>query len=349
MEPHIVKHRTDILRIWDNPQAEEIGDSVEEFLTLLGGPTWINIPGKDPSRSRAIVTLLHGNEPSGIRAMHRWLQIGTKPQVNMACFIGAIDAALAPPGFAYRTLPGRKDLNRCFREPFDSAEGQVAKDVLQRLTNLKPEALIDLHNTSGRSPCYTISTQNSDKQQSLTALFSNQLVITDLRLGSLMEATEFEIPTIAVECGGNHDPQSDRIALEGLTRFMQTDTLFPSGQVHPDVLIFEHPIRVELREGATVAYASIPDEEADCTFRFDADKLNFDMLHPGDPVGWVGPRKLGLFLARDAQGNNRIEELFTVVNGELHLAQTGRILMMTTDPIMASSDCLFYFLPCADR
>ncbi len=343
------KHRTDILRIWENPQPEEVGDSVEDFLTILGGPTWINVPGQDFSRSRAIVTLLHGNEPSGIRAVHRWLQIGTEPQVNIACFIGSIDAALAPPGFAYRTLPGSKDLNRCFREPYDSPEGHVAKEVLHQLTHLKPEALIDLHNTSGRSPCYAITTKNGDKQKSLTAIFSNQLVITDLRLGSLMEATELEIPTIAVECGGNRDPLSDRIAFDGLSRFTQWESLFPAEKSQSDVLIFEHPIRVELREGATVAYASTPVEGVDCTFRIDADTLNFTMLHPGAPIGWVGPHQLGLFLARDAKGQNRVEELFTVVNGELRIAQTGRILMMTTDPIMASSDCLFYFLPCADR
>lgn len=343
-----MKHHTDILRIWDNPRTEEVGNTVEEFLNLLQGPTWLNIPGEDPSRSRAIVTLLHGNEPSGVRAIQQWLQLGTQPKVNIACFIGAIDAALAPPGFAFRTLPGRKDLNRCFREPYDSGEGQVAKEVLQRLAHLKPEALIDLHNTSGRSPCYTITTKIGDKQKALTAIFSNQLVVTDLRLGSLMEATEMDIPTIAVECGGNHDPQSDRIAFEGLTRFIHADSLFPPGERHPKVSVFEHPLRVELREGTTVAYGTAPVKEADCTFRPNADALNFNMLHPGEQIGWVGPNQLRLFLARDAKGNDRAQELFTVDNGELRMAQTGRILMMTTDPLMATSDCLFYFLPCTD-
>lgn len=344
-----MKHQTDVLRIWENPQTEEVGDTVEEFLNLLGGPTWLNIPGQDPSRSRAIVTLLHGNEPSGVRAIHQWLQLSTTPQVNIACFIGAIDAALVPPGFAFRTLPGRKDLNRCFCEPYDNAEGQVAKEVLQRLAYLKPEALIDLHNTSGRSPCYTISTKIGDKQKALTAIFSKQLVVTDLRLGSLMEATELEIPTIAVECGGNHDTQSDRIAFDGLTRFIQTDLLFPTRTVQPDVAVFEHPIRVELRKGTTVAYAASPVADADFTLRTDADSFNFDVLHPGEQIGWAGPKELNVFLAQDAKGTNRAKDLFAVVNGQLRIAQSGRILMMTTDPIIASSDCLFYFLPATDR
>lgn len=340
-----MKHHTDLLRVWDNPRTEEIGDSVEEFLHLLGGPTWIDIPGKDPSRTRAIVTLLHGNEPSGIRAIHQWLRVGHKPHVNVVCFIGAVGAALAPPGFAFRTLPGRKDMNRCWREPYDCPEGHLAHVVLERLQHLNLEALIDLHNTSGRSPCYCISTKLGDKQKALTAFFSDQLVVTDLRLGSVMEATENMTPTIAVECGGNHDQLSHRIALEGLTRLTQTETLFPPGKEYPNISVFEHPIRVELRERATVAYGSSPVEAADYTLRIDAENFNFDMLNPGEQIGWVGPSHLNALLAQDAKGHNRAEELFSVVNDQLHIAQQGRILMMTTDPIMASSDCLFYFLP----
>jgi hypothetical protein len=98
-----------------------------------------------------------------------------------------------------------------------------------------------------------------------------------------------------------------------------------------------------------VAYGSSPVEDADCTLRFDADKLNFDLLHPGEQIGWAGPHQLDVFLARDAKGHNRAKELFSVVNGQLHIAQSGRILMMTTDPIMATSDCLFYFLPSTDQ
>lgn len=344
-----MKHHTDLLRVWDNPQTEEIGDSVEEFLNLLGGPTWIDVPGKDPSRTRAIVTLLHGNEPSGIRAIHQWLRIGHQPHVNIVYFIGAVETALTSPGFAFRTLPGRKDMNRCWREPYDCPEGHLAHAVLERLQHLKLEALIDLHNTSGRSPCYGITTKLGDKQKALTTFFSDHLVITDLRLGTLMEATENTTPTIAIECGGNHDQQSDRIALDGLTRLTQTDSLYPPGKEYPNITIFEHPIRVELREHATVAYASAPIEAADYTLRFDAENLNFDQLEPGEQIGWVGPNNLDALVAKNAKGHNCANELFSVVNHQLHIAQPGRILMMTTDPIMASSDCLFYFLPSTNK
>ena len=345
----LMKHQSEVLRIWEHPRPEEVGDSVEEFLRLLGGPTWIEIPGKDQSRSRAIVTLLHGNEPSGVHAIHQWLQLGNQPQVTIACFLGAIDAALAPPGFAFRTLPGHQDLNRCWKEPYDGVEGRMAQEVLNQLRLINPEGLIDLHNTSGRSPCYAITTQLGSKQKFLTTLFSDQLVITDLRLGALMEATELDIPTIAVECGEYHDPQSHRVAFDGLIRFVQADNLFSNETENPNVTVFEHPVRIELQKGRTVAYGTLPITSAALTLRADADKLNFDMLHAGEQIGWAGPDQLDALVALDAQGNNRVKELFSITDGQLHLAQTGRILMMTTDPIMASTDCLFYFLPATDQ
>ncbi|MDT7044018.1 hypothetical protein [Candidatus Nitronereus thalassa] len=344
-----MKHQSEVLRIWEHPRPEEVGDSVEEFLRLLGGPTWIEIPGKDQSRSRAIVTLLHGNEPSGVHAIHQWLRLGNQPQVNVACFLGAIDAALAPPGFALRTLPGHKDLNRCWKAPFDGTEGRMAQEVLDQLRLMKPEALIDLHNTSGRSPSYAITTQTGNKQKTLTSLFSDQLVITDLRLGALMEAIEFEIPTIAVECGEYHDPQSHQLAFDGINRFAQTDDLFSNEIENSNITVFEHPVRIELQKGRIVAYGTSPITTADLTLRADADKLNFDMLYFGEQIGWAGPDELNVLTAFDAKGNNRVKEIFSINKGQLHLAQAGRILMMTTDPIMASTDCLFYFLPATNR
>ena len=46
--------------------------------------TLLLIPGKDPSRVRAISTLLHANEPSGFIAIHRWLRSSPRPPVTVA-------------------------------------------------------------------------------------------------------------------------------------------------------------------------------------------------------------------------------------------------------------------------
>jgi succinylglutamate desuccinylase len=157
---------------WVDPQAADIGNSVMEFLNTLPGPTHIQLTGSDSSRCRAAVTLLHGNEPSGLFAIFDILRRGLKPAVDMHFFILNVDAARQSPGFIYRMLPQHKDMNRCFREPFGDSESElVAKNLLHRLQTLQPECLIDIHNTSGSSPSFGVATFMDDRHDALVTLF----------------------------------------------------------------------------------------------------------------------------------------------------------------------------------
>lgn len=88
-----------------NPLATEIGADVEAFLRYLGGPASIFLEGPDNSRTRAFVTLLHGNEPSGVMALFRWLKSGRQPAVNTLCIVASVGTALATPLFSQRILP----------------------------------------------------------------------------------------------------------------------------------------------------------------------------------------------------------------------------------------------------
>ncbi|MDR4484856.1 MAG: hypothetical protein R3B95_16890 [Nitrospirales bacterium] len=101
------------------PHTPRRGADSWDFLMKLGEPTFLWLPGLDSTRTRAVCTLLHGNEPSGVRALHRWICEGRQPQVNVLCFIGSIGAALTRPMFSHRCIPEGKDLNRCFRSPFE--------------------------------------------------------------------------------------------------------------------------------------------------------------------------------------------------------------------------------------
>ncbi len=330
---------------WTDPTARDAGTTVEEFLTRLGGPTWIFLTGEDRSRTRAVTTLLHGNEPSGVRAIFQWLRAGTRPCVNLACFIGAVEAALALPGFAHRQLPDGRDLNRCFRMPFEGREGRLAAEVLDRLRAIAPEALMDFHNTSGRSPSYGVTTRLGNPQKALTALVSDHLIVTDLRLGTLMEATEDDFPTITAECGGAGDPRSDEIAMTTLRSYAMAESLWDTPERYAQVKTFHHPIRVSLEAGKQVAYGAAAMPGVDLTLRADADHFNFGILNQGEILGWVRDSSPGVVVARDAKGRDRTVELFAVDAGQLVVAQASRIMMMTTNPQIAVSDCLFYCLP----
>lgn len=329
------------IRIWENPAPDEVGSDVEDFLQRLGGTTWLHIPGRDRSRSRAFVTLLHGNEPSGTRALHAWLRSGARPAVDLVALVGTVQTALTVPHFSHRTLPARRDLNRSFRPPFLGLEGQVASELLRRLRELRPEALIDLHNTSGAGPAYGVTTRLDARHEALTAFFARRLIYTRLRLGALVEATEEDFPTVTVECGGVGDTRSDEIALEGLTRYAAADPLFDE-DARPLMSVLRDPIRVELRQGARIAYGPEPVEDVDLTLCADLERHNFGLLNTGELLGWLGPAGPDALVARDADGRDRTSELFEAHEGCLRVARPLEPLMVTTNLRVAMSDCLFY-------
>ena len=327
---------------WEAPTRNDVGPTVEEFLRKLGGPTFLWLPGLDPSRTRALSTLLHGNEPSGIRALHRLIREGHQPQVNLLCFVGAVDAALTNPLFSHRCAPNQKDLNRCFRPPFEGPGGATAQAMLEELDRAQPETLIDIHNTSGRSPAYGVTTQNGPIQETVTGIFCDHLIVTDLRLGTLMEATEKAWPTITIEAGGANDPQADELAFRGLTQYASTENI---AHLASPISVVHHPIRVELQKGASVAYAPAPVAGVDLTLPPDADLWNFGILSPKQRLGWIGPQNLDTLWAKNAMNQNLTSQIFLVENGELQLAQASRLMMVTTNTDIAEGDCLFYILP----
>ena len=99
-----------------NPSIDDLGRNCFNFLSHLGGPSVIHIDGKDNSRCRVVVTLLHGNEPSGLKAIHTLIQQDFLPITSLKIIIASVVAARTEPAFSNRMLPGQRDLNRCFSD-----------------------------------------------------------------------------------------------------------------------------------------------------------------------------------------------------------------------------------------
>jgi hypothetical protein len=319
--------------------------SALEWLSTLDGATRVDAPGRDRSRRRAFVTLAHANEPSGLLALHRWLAGGAEPVTDLSAYVLSVEAARAEPAFGQRMPPGERDLNRCFGGPYDDPPGRLARALLDDLFAVAPEALVDVHNTSGRGPAYGVTTGLDDARIALARLFADHVILSDLRLGTLHEAVETLCPAIVVECGGARDPAAHEVAFRGLERFAsapRVTALAPDGSA-PRVLA--HPVRVELAAGATVEYAPAPVAGADLTLLPDVDRHNFDPVQPDEALGWLGPRGLAALRARDAGGRDLCAELFEVRAGRLHPRHALDLLMVTTDSAIARADCLFYAVP----
>ena len=275
--------------------------------------------------------------------------------MDTAFFLGSVAAALEPPGFAHRVLHGHRDLNRCFLPPFQGAEGALAQQALERIRSLAPEALIDLHNTTGHTPAYGVGPASDPARLTLTAFFAARYVESDLRLGALIEAVQDEVPSVVVECGMTGDAEPDRIALEGLTRLLAADSLAPvdsNGARVPRsgrgtkpleaVAIVAEPVRVCLQPGLTLRYGDGPEAHADLTVDAAIDRHNFEPLEAGAPIGWIPPDGPWPFVATRSDGAEVSRDLFEVRDGRVE-ARTGFVpIMMTTDPEIAVQDCMFY-------
>ena len=330
---------------WKDPDIQNIGDTAVEFLNKLHGPTHIHISGNDPSRCRAVVTLLHGNEPSGFHAIFDTLKRQIKPVVDIHYFIPSVDAAKQAPGFIYRMLPHQKDLNRCFSTPFgDTEQDLLAQDLLENLKSFNPESVIDIHNTSGSSPSFGVTTFMDERHDALVSLFTHRTIVTDLPLGSLMEISRFMMPTVTIECGGAQDIASNVMATEGLTKYISYANVLTLEHTDMSLEFFHNPLRLELLEGSDIAYGDHCLMTDGVTLLPEIEDFNFGFVNPDTRLGFVSGELDSNLTVRDARGRERLQDYFRLSDGELYPLRTLKLFMVTTNPEIARKDCLFYLI-----
>jgi hypothetical protein len=325
-----------------NPQGTEIGNNIEEFLQILGGPACIFLEGEDGGRTRALVTLLHGNEPSGAMALFRWLKSDRRPAVNVVCIVASVAAALEQPVFSHRMLPRARDLNRCFRPPFDDVQGELAEEILAILAMHSPEAVIDMHNTSGSGPSFGVCTHMDRQHDALVSLFTQRLIVSNLGLGALMEISEHSYPTVTVEVGGRMDEDAHQLAYDGMCRYFEAETVLHQGATDWGLELLRDPIRLELNDNVTLTYADEPCANYDITLKTDIEHHNFGGIAMDTMLGWASGSERKLFTAQDAGGRCAVTRIVRIEDGVLYPAQPLKLFMITNNAAIAHSDCLFY-------
>lgn len=322
----------------------EVGSIPEDevaFLRKLEGPSLIALSGADASRVRVVTTLLHGNEPSGLRAMHRWLQTNPRPATRVLLFVASVDTALSEPVFSHRQLPERRDFNRCFRPPWSDPEGRLAEQVLGAILAARPECVVDLHNNTGHNPAYGVAVRLGDPELGLVRLFADRVVHAPLALGTLVEATIDACPSITIECGRSGDPVADEIARTGLEALVSRDDLdlrLPSQTMR----ILDEPIRVCVTDPTSIGFGTHARRDVALTISADIDRHNFERLPAGSTIGWIHPGSDWPLDARRPDGRECSRDIFRVREGILETRCDFIPIMMTTRPEIAKSDCLFY-------
>ena len=145
------------------------------------------------------------------------------------------------------------------------------------------EAVVDMHNTSGTTPPFSVCYGHTSQKQKLAGLFANSLVVSQISLGSLMEQ-DFSCPVITVEVGGNLESDSLEIAREGIERYFLQDDIFAQTISRK----FHHPLRLELLPHCRLQYAGTLRKNYDLALRRDIESFNFTSIGPTQPLGHIG-------------------------------------------------------------
>lgn len=322
-----------------------VAPSPLDFLRTLKGLSVFDVQGKDASRTRVITTLIHGNEPSGFIALHHWLLEKVIPEVNIRFILCNPESAALPPEFSHRYLVIAQDLNRFFTldntltSKKDEAISRRAAQIIKAVTDVNPEAIVDLHNTSGISPSFGVSTYASDKVLDIISLFSNKVILTGLHVGAIMELN-FSAPIVTIECGGSSQIQSHQLAIRGLEKFTNRKSIFDH---HADrVDIHRHPCRIELQKDFVLGFAEEPLMTADITLLSDIEQLNNQITPAGQLIGWYEKDNQLPLIVKDEQGNNQLSAMFYLKGGGIYTKQRLQIFMATKQVDIATNDCLFY-------
>ncbi|MDD1783633.1 succinylglutamate desuccinylase/aspartoacylase family protein [Enterovibrio sp. ZSDZ35] len=326
------------------PTEEEHKQGLVSWLNAMPGPVWLTLPGKDVNRHRVVVTLLHGNEQSGVEAFWHFVQNPPVCAVTVHFCIVNIEASLHGAPFTTRHLEHKPDMNRCFGKTGSDPSYALAAELLARINALKPEAVVDIHNTSGTSPAFAVSINDDEKHQQIASLFTERMLCTSVRLGALMEQTSDASPMVTVECGGVKDHNSVEVAKNGLHHFMSAEDLFFNHTGFWPVERLYHPVRVQLKPDLSLCYHDRFVEESDLTLPPDIDRHNFGWMAADSQIGWLGTKGLDAMTTNDGEGKYPISALFYEQDGELRLKHPAKLFMITTKHAIALSDCLFYMV-----
>ena len=336
------------LNHWYFTGPEDIGNSVTEFLQLMGESTVVHLRGRNRGRRRIVTTLVHGNEISGAKGLFRLLREGTVPAVDTCCFFASVETALAEPLYSHRQRPGGRDFNRCFRPPFTDREGATAHAFMAFLESTPFEALIDVHNTSGMGPPFAIARRVDPAHEALASFFTERLMVTGLKLDSLFEFADRFAPSVTVECGGATDPHADEIAYEGIRRYMLAENVLSPDSPDLPLQLLNEPARLELAAEGAISFGFEPDPSADITLLADIEHFNLAEIGVETHLGWVAPESWNRLRLLSPEGEDLKEQMLRLEGGRLLPAIPVTLLMITTNPVIAKSDCLFYVAPAGD-
>jgi succinylglutamate desuccinylase len=312
----------------------------EELLRLLGGPTLLHLPGRQPEPV-FVTVLAHGNETTGLTALQMLLRDyrdAVLPRA-LSVFFGNVAAA----GLGLRRLDGQADYNRVWPGTTmpEAAEAILMQEVVRRMQARAPFASIDIHNNTGINPHYACINRIDNRFLQLAALFSRTVVYFIRPLGVQSMAMSALCPAVTIECGKPDQEYGARHARDFLEAVLRLHEFPHHAVAAHDVDLFHTVATVYVPE--SVGFGFDPGD-ADLQLVADIDHLNFRELPAGTVLGRVRDGLAVPLEVLDENDQPVYARYFTVEGGVLRSTRAFMPSMFTLDTNIIRQDCLGYLM-----
>lgn len=307
----------------------------------LPGPTLIHLRGRI-ERPLVVSVLQHGNETTGWEAIRRLLKSHYRHDElprSLVVFVGNPVAAKQ----RLRRLDDQPDFNRCWPggKETDSAYTGLFREIHDRLLELRPMALIDVHNNTGLNPHYAAVNRIRSDYLRLASLFSSKVVYFTIPTGTLSHSMSEFCPSVTLECGQAGDVHGTDHSLAYIETCLHQESIPLTPPDADAVHLFHMVATVKVNPDALFGFGQVP---ADVAFRDGLDEYNFAELPVGTSFGAVNNHELQPVIATDTAGRDVTGDYFDYRDGELRTAREIMPSMLTLDRRVITQDCLCYLM-----
>ncbi|WP_448549394.1 hypothetical protein [Thalassotalea fusca] len=336
------------LSILTDPNTSVLKADPYQFLLSLTGPTIVDITGKNTNKTCVVITLINGNEPSGLIAIHRWLterEIGTKPYHNLRFIFCSVEAALLTPLLSNSHLPNQIALTQCFGVGFNHGIFKRAKLIESSIRDVKPAIVVSLHNTPSYSPAFACAASLNNESVGVAQCFVETIVLSE-QMPDRLQTLNFDCTNLAVYTGSPEDPQSHEVALYGIELLADANHRYVQNN-SANVLL--HPKRLMLSPTSKLSFSELDEGNSGVTLRKDIDALNFRPIKSGQHLGWLDEKGLANLCLLDHHNNVCTERFLTTRSNQLIAATNMTIFLAPsvkcmTEPTSIQQEFIFYVL-----
>lgn len=305
------------------------------------GPTLIHLEGRN-KRPLVVSVLQHGNEVTGWEALRRLLKNNYQHEPlprSLLILIANPQAAK----HRLRRLDDQPDFNRCWPggKQADSAYTRLFRKIHDRMRELNPLAVLDIHNNTGLNPHYAAVNDIRSDNLRLAALFSSKVVYFTMPAGTLSLSMSEYCPSLTLECGQAGEIHGTDHTLAFLETCLNLE-IISDKPLHPEAVHLFHMVAtVYVNDNMLFGFGRVP---AELALREDLDKYNFCELPAGTSFGKLHKSTGQPIIAVNTDGDEVTDQYFVFDNGRVETTREVMPSMLTLDRRVIQQDCLCYLM-----